>query len=300
MKKIKVSEIANFINKPFEGHDFYINNVSTVSELNKYSIIFCLNNKYLDNKKFSKILIICKKKINIAHNDYFAFILSENPKLDFSKIINNFFIKTKTKIENTSIINKKAKLSKNISVGHYSIIAENVEIGEGTSIGNHVVIAKNSKIGKDCIIKSGAIIGETGFGFAFEEKKSFLIPHLGSVIIGNNVLIGSNTVINKGTITDTVIGNNVKIDDCCFIAHNCIIKENSIIIATSEISGSCIIEENSWIGPGTKIIQKVVVGKNSTVGIGSIVRKNISPDSKVQSLDSLTLRELVKLKKLIS
>ena len=135
---------------------------------------------------------------------------------------------------------------------------------------------------------------------SIDEKKSFLIPHLGSVIIGNNVLIGSNTVINKGTIKDTVIGNNVKIDDCCFIAHNCIIKENSIITATSEISGSCIIEENSWIGPGTKIIQKVVVGKNSIVGIGSIVRKNISPDSKVQSLDSLTLREFVKLKKLIS
>jgi UDP-3-O-[3-hydroxymyristoyl] glucosamine N-acyltransferase len=173
MKKIKVSEIANFINKPFGGHDFYIDNVSTVSELNKNSIIFCLNNKYLDNKKFSKILIICKKKFNIAHNDYLAFILSENPKLDFSRILNNFFIKTKNKIENTSIINKKSKLSKNVSVGHYSIIAENVEIGEGTSIGNHVVIAKNSKIGKDCIIKSGAIIGETGFGFAFDEKKSF-------------------------------------------------------------------------------------------------------------------------------
>ena len=35
MKKIRVSEIADFINKPFEGQNFYISNVSTVNELNK-------------------------------------------------------------------------------------------------------------------------------------------------------------------------------------------------------------------------------------------------------------------------
>lgn len=300
MKKIKISQIAKFIKKPFDGTDFYISNISTINELKKNSLVFCLDSKYLENKIIKKVLIISKKKINIPPANQVTFILSDNPKLEFAKIINNFFVNTKYKIEKTAFISKKTNLSKKIAIGHYSIIEEDVKIGDGTVIGNHVVIAKGTRIGKNCTIKSGAIIGESGFGFAFEKKTPHTIPHLGSVIIKDNVLIGSNTVINKGTITNTEIHNNVKIDDCCFVAHNCIIKENSIIIATAEISGSTTIEENVWVGPGTKIIQKINVGKNSTLGIGSIVRKNIPPNSTVQSLDSLSLREFVKLKRLIS
>ena len=300
MKKIKVSDIAKFLNKPFFGEDFDIKGVSSLNNLKKNSVTFCNNYKNLENKIIKKILKICKKKINHINQKSFNFILSDNPKLDLAKILSHFFEIKKNKIEKTSIIHKDANVSKNVSIGHYSIINKNVQIGEGTVIENHVVVDENTIIGKNCLIKSGSIIGETGFGFAFDSKKPIPIYHSGKVVIGDNVLIGSNSIINRGTIENTIIEDNVKIDDHCFIAHNCHIKENAIIIAMTEISGSCIIGKNSWIGPGSSIIQKTNIGENSLIGIGSIVRKDISSNFKVQSLDCLSLKDFIKLKKLIS
>lgn len=42
------------------------------------------------------------------------------------------------------------------------------------------------------------------------------MPHIGTVVIGNNVEIGSNTVIVRGTLNNTIIEDDVKIDDQVF------------------------------------------------------------------------------------
>ena len=111
-------------------------------------------------------------------------------------------------------------------------------IEEGTKINHNVVISDNVKIGKNCYIKSGAILGEDGFGFDFEKDGiPIRIPHIGSVVIGENVEIGSNTVIVRGTLNDTIIEDNVKMDDQVCIAHNCKIGKSSLVIAFAEISG---------------------------------------------------------------
>jgi len=139
-----------------------------------------------------------------------------------------------------------------------------------------------------------------GFGFDFEEDGTPVrIPHIGNVIIGNNVEIGAKNTIARGTIDNTVIANNVKIDDQVHIAHNCFIGNNTIITACVEISGSVTIGENCWIGPNCSIIQKVTIGDNTTIGIGSIITKDIEANKKIMGLESLELRPLLKVKKRI-
>jgi UDP-3-O-[3-hydroxymyristoyl] glucosamine N-acyltransferase len=299
---ITVKSISKFLNKKYYGKNFIINKVSSINDMKQNSVTF-LNKKKInkDELKFSsQVLLLCYKGIlyNLPKN--ISYIETSNPKLDYTNLINFFFKKKKYKIHKSSIIHKTAQISKDVTIGCYSVIGKNVKINENTEIGHHVIISDDVVVGKNCHIKSGAILGEKGFGLAFDDNKIPVdILHLGSLEIQDNVSIGSNTIINRGTINNTIIKNNAKIDDDVFIAHNCLINENVVIVAKSELSGSCIIGKNSWIGPGSRIIQKTKIGANVIIGIGSIIRNDIEDNQTVQSLEALNLRELVKLKKLI-
>jgi UDP-3-O-[3-hydroxymyristoyl] glucosamine N-acyltransferase len=88
-------------------------------------------------------------------------------------------------------------------------------------------------------------------------------PHMGRVIIGNDVEIGANTCIDRGTLRDTIVGDNVKIDNLCHIAHNVIIEYNVSIIVLSTIAGSVILKENSYIAPSASVINQLTIDKRS-------------------------------------
>ncbi len=80
---------------------------------------------------------------------------------------------------------------------------------------------------------------------------------------------------SSGTIDPTIIRSNAKIDDQVFIAHNCDIGENTLIIAQSEISGSVRVGRDVWIGPSTTTLQGVAIGDNSFLGACTLVTKSL-------------------------
>jgi len=45
------------------------------------------------------------------------------------------------------------------------------------------------------------------------------MPHLGGVLVDDNVEIGPNTCIAQGALKPTLNKNNVKIDGLCLIGH---------------------------------------------------------------------------------
>ena len=57
----------------------------------------------------------------------------------------------------------------------------------------------------DCIIDSGTVIGADGFGWVTDKGNHHKIPHIGKVIIHDNVWIGANCCIDRGTFGDTII-----------------------------------------------------------------------------------------------
>jgi len=300
MKTIKISDIAEFLNVEYYGENFDISEASSLNNIKNNSLAFS-KNKIIDTIYY-KALILVPMDFNNHLDSVYSVIKVNNPRLSFAKVVNEFFIKKhKQEIHTTTIIGNNCKIDSTVSIGSNCTIGDNVKIGKNTIINNNVVLSDNTILGDNCYIKSGSIIGEDGFGFDFEEDGTPIrIPHIGNVTIGNDVEVGSNSVIARGTLNNTIIENNVKIDDQVFIAHNCKIDSNTVIIAFAEISGSVTIGKNCWIGPNCSIIQKVIIGDNVTVGIGAIVTKNIDSNRKVMGLDALGLKSLLKLKKRIS
>jgi UDP-3-O-[3-hydroxymyristoyl] glucosamine N-acyltransferase len=119
------------------------------------------------------------------------------------------------------------------------------------------------------------VIGKEGFGFAKDGDRWLRIPHIRKVIIGDDVEIGSNCCIDRGCLTDTVIGNGVKIDNLCHIAHGVVIGDNTIITAGTIIAGSVTIGKNVWIAPNSTIKNGVTIGDNAFIGMASNVLKDV-------------------------
>lgn len=244
---------------------------------------------FITNKSYKKLIDSNLKNflcISSNTDSYFkdcTLIIHENPRLAFCLVLNKFFLpRFNVKAISKEKICASAKLGKHVYIAEGVYIGENVKIGDNTIIEENVVIKERVVIGKGCRIKPNTTIGSKGFGFVNDENNiPIQFPHLGNVIIGDNVEIGANCSIASAALDETIINNYVKIDDQVHIAHNCIIGEKSKIAAGVILSGSVVIGENVWISPNVTIIDYGVVENNSFVGIGSVVTKPVREGQRV-------------------
>jgi UDP-3-O-[3-hydroxymyristoyl] glucosamine N-acyltransferase len=287
--EIKLGQILSFLDKnnlkyTYTGSsDLSIEGFCALSEPKQKCITWI---KKIDAYDFSNIEVDFKMLFvtNISCKDKsveeYNIIKCDNPKEVFFEILNHFFVIQKNaKIEPDSVI-ETDHIGINVSIGHHCFIGKDVLIGNNVTMHNNIIIECPTEIGDNTIIWSGVIIGTDGYGyFKKSDGINYKVPHFGGVKIGKNVEIGANTCIDRGCLADTVIGNNVKIDDLCLIAHNVHIEDNVMITAMSMLAGSSRVSENTWIAPGVLVLNQKVIEKNVFVGIGSFVINNI-PENK--------------------
>lgn len=300
LNETNVSAIAKYLNKKFYGKDLNINSICSINNAKDNAVCFVNKKKYnVDYTK--KCLIICSDSFELEPNSFHSFIYSKNPRLDFVRIIKQFFYNDKKKnISETAKIGKNCNLADDITLGEYTVIKDNVRIGSGSVINNHVVIESNTTIGDNCYIRSGSVIGEDCLSFERDEYGvPIKFPQLGKVIIGNNVEIGTKTVICRASIDSTIISNNVKINDNTHIGHNVYVDENTLIAGFVIISGGAKIGKNCWIGSNCTIRDGIKVGDKCFIGMGSVLTKDISNNSKTATISDLSQRDVIKFKRTI-
>ncbi len=218
----------------------------------------------------------------------------DNPKYLFSVIAAKYFQQDDLieKIGRNTVVEITAQIGDNVCIGTNCYIGGNVKIGDGTRIYHNVVINNNVVIGKNCCLESGAVIGQTGYGYS--ESKNFehiRVPHLGRVIIEDNVDIGANTCIDRGTIGDTIIGYGSKIDNLCHIAHNVKIGKNVMIVAGTVIGGSAVLEDNVYLAPGVIVRNQITVEEGSLIGMGGVAVKNTRKGCVYSGVPAKVMRE---------
>ena len=176
-------------------------------------------------------------------------------------------------IHKTSIVHKKAKISKNVSIGPYSIIESEVEIDENTNIMSNVLITGKTKIGKNNVFYPFSSIGNTPQDLKFNGEKT-------SLIIGDNNVIREHVTINPGTANGggkTLIGNNCLFMISSHIAHDCKIGNHVIIANNVPVGGHAIIEDNVVIGGNSAVQQFTRIGKMAMIGGMTGVLNDVIP-----------------------
>lgn len=204
-------------------------------------------------------------------------ILVDEPRLAFAQAANRFFaLCSEPTIAASAAIDPSVRIGKRVSIGEHCVLSGGVRIGDDTIVRHGVVLGPRVEVGSRCVIGSNTVIGEVGFGLAKQaDGRNLRIPHIGSVVIEDDVEIGALTSIASGTIDPTRIGAGAKIDDHVFIAHNVQLGENVMVIACAELSGSVRVGANTWIGPNVSVRDGLTIAADSLVGIGSTVVKSL-------------------------
>jgi UDP-3-O-[3-hydroxymyristoyl] glucosamine N-acyltransferase len=272
VRSVRASDLANELHLVMKGDDHLLERVLPLNEATDRSLSF--SRKIFIEARSDTAVVIAPPDSAVSTG---SVIEADNPRLAFVKALawlgrSVGFILSQEPPQ----IGLEAKISST------AIIGKGVKIGKGTVINHFVVIGDGVEIGENCVIKSGTIVGEDGFGFERDENGvPFRMPHLGSVVIMNNVEIGSLNTICRGALSNTIIEDDVKTDDHVHIAHNCHIGRGALLTACVELSGGVEIGEFAWIGPNSSVIQKLKIGDHAFVGIASNITKSVAPGDTV-------------------
>lgn len=290
----RASQLATFLESELRGPDVEIRGPTSLDGIVPGALVFVRS----VSAERLRTLNACPGAVALVTPEFagcleHSHVVVANPRLAFARAVHEFFMPAaSTTIAATAVIDPSAVLGDGVSVGEYTIIGPNVHVGSGTQIRHCVVISAGAQIGRNCLIKSHVVMGEEGFGFELDDDGTPIrIPHLGSVVIGEDVEVGVGTVIARGTLDATRIGDRVKIDDAVFIAHNVVVGEDTLIIAHAEVSGSVRIGAKCWIGPSVSVLNGISIGDGSLIGLGAVVTKEVPPNVVVVGNPGRVLRQ---------
>lgn len=285
-----LTEISSLVQGTIIGHqETQILSLSPIDDIKPGALVFADgedNLKQAENSSAGAILVAhnvkqsCKPIIQVT-----------NPLKAFITLLNHYHppVNPKPHIHPTAVIAEDVVLGNQIFVGPYvviesgcrigdnSILKSNIHIGRDVEIGNHtyihphVTVYDHCKIGNHVSIHASTVIGSDGFGYTLDEEHHLKIPHIGNVIIRDNVEIGANSVIDRATLGSTIIGEGTKIDNLVQIAHSVKLGKHNILCAFTGIAGSTssgdhvIFAANVGVSDHVRIDDGVILGARAGV-----------------------------------
>jgi UDP-3-O-[3-hydroxymyristoyl] glucosamine N-acyltransferase len=167
-------------------------------------------------------------------------------------------------------------------VGARTVIGAQAHVGAGAVIGAdchlfpRAVVCAGSRLGDRVLVHCGAVIGDDGFGYVQDGTRHVKVPHLGGVIIEDDVEIGANTTVDRATFGTTIVGAGTKIDNLVMIAHNVRVGRRCILAGQVGIAGSSRVGDDTILAGQVGIAGGVSVGArviaSSKAGIAGNVR----------------------------
>ena len=216
-------------------------------------------------------------------------LVAPDPYVAYARVAGLFDPRPKPEpgIHPTAVVSPSASLGKNVSLAAHVVIGANCQIGDGCVIGPGTVIEDNSSLGEACrlysnvsigcgvkignrvIMHPGAVIGADGFGIAFATDHWEKVPQLGNVIIGDDCEIGANSCVDRGAVGDTVLEEDVRLDNLVQIAHNVRVGAHTAIASMGGAAGSatigkyCMLAGQAAVAGHTEIADRTILGAAS-------------------------------------
>ncbi|MDP3561634.1 MAG: UDP-3-O-(3-hydroxymyristoyl)glucosamine N-acyltransferase [Legionellaceae bacterium] len=287
---ISLSQIASLVQGTVVGDDkLIISTLSPIDDITENSLVFAEGSDNLKRAEASKAAAILVA--NTVHEVNKPIIQVANPFKSFLQLLVHFYPSHKPQegIHASAVIAPDVLLGNHVSIGpfvtiesgstigDYCVIKSHVHIGHKVRLGAHSVIHPNVTIYDNCLIgarvfiHAGTVIGSDGFGYTFENARHVKVPHVGKVIIEDDVEIGANTVVDRATIGSTIIGEGTKIDNLVQIAHSVKLGKHNILCAFTGIAGSTtsgnnvVFAANVGVSDHVSIEDGVILGARAGV-----------------------------------
>ncbi|TRO96110.1 UDP-3-O-(3-hydroxymyristoyl)glucosamine N-acyltransferase [Glycocaulis profundi] len=274
------------------GGDVLIEDVAEPAAAGPGCLVFLTSSNGLMNGLPAGAAAIVPEGMEADAPEGVAVLVHRSPKAAFAKAAQALLEPRRNEAEalvaDSAEVHADARLSPGCVIGPGAIIEADAQIcagavigpgcviGEGTRIGPRAVITF-ALVGARCEIGAGAVIGETGFGLVQDQGSLLTLPHLGRVIIGDEVTIGANTTIDRGMLSDTRLGRGCRIDNLCHVGHNVEVGEFAVMAAFAGISGSVKIGAGAQFGGRVGVADHLTIGKGARLAADSAVMRDV-PD----------------------
>ncbi len=307
---VRLGDLAREIGGELEGPaDREVHGAAPVHEAGPHEITFAAEKRYLELARQTRAAAV------IVGRDApplgVPVIRVANPRLAWVEVLHMFARPPRYEpgVHETAIIGKGVKLGKDVSIQAYVYVGDGavigdrvvlcpgVYVGEESTIGDdsflypNVTVRERVTIGKRVILHSGCVIGSDGFGYVTVEKRHRKVPHIGTVIIGDDVELGAQVAVDRGTCGATVIGSGTKVDNLVQIAHNVEIGENCLIAGQVGIAGSSRIESQVTMAGQVGVTGHLTIGAGSVVAARAVVAGDLPPGSFVSGFPARPHRE---------
>ncbi len=300
--------------------NFEVYGISTIDHMASGNLVFLFHHQKIPKGDcFVPDVVVCEEGIDVQAKN---FILVENPRLAFIQLIPKFYPQDlpEAGIHPTAWIHPQAKVGERVSIGagvyieseaiigDDSIIFPKVYLGKGSQIGKNcliypqVVIRENCILGDRVILQSGVVVGGDGFGYERSRDVYLKVPHVGKVVLEDDVEVGANSTIDRATLGETRIGSGTKIDNLVMIAHNVKIGKNCIIVAQCGIAGSSSLGDDVIMAGQCGVVDHGKIGNRVRLAARAGVVDSIPDDQTVSGFPAqdhkIEIKEKVLLRKL--
>ena len=309
---LAVSDFLNACGLLHALPDGNITDVAAIESAKSGELIFIENAKYLDVARASAASFILTKPelaVELKKDSGKIIIESPTPQLHFIAAIHLLYpLASQPNLDDAQPISPSAKIHATAKIQHGAVIGANAEIGANATIGANTVIGPGVVIGAQCDIGAnvtithaiiaanvrvltGVRIGQDGFGFIMHGGQHIRMPQLGRVLVGAHSEIGANAAIDRGALTDTIMGQNVIIDNLVQVAHNVTIGDGAILVSQSGVAGSTKIAKYAVLAAQAGVADHLVIGEFAQIGAQSGVMRDVPASARMMGSPAQPARE---------
>ena len=238
-------------------------------------------------------IVICERGLetSAAVERGKCLVVVDNPKLAFIRVVDALLAERhEVGIDPTAVVHPEATIGRDVHVGPFTYVGR-AEIGDETRIYGHCYVYDGVKLGRRVVVHAGCVIGVDGFSYERDERGTLhKFPHLGGVVIEDDVEILALTAIDRGSLSDTVLRRGSKVGSGSHVGHNATVGEDAMV-AQGVLGGSVHVEARSWLGPGVVVRDGLTVGEDSYVALGSVVARDVDPGAEVMGSPARPIAE---------
>jgi UDP-3-O-[3-hydroxymyristoyl] glucosamine N-acyltransferase len=291
-----LSELSKRFDLELRGDgDVVIDRVGTLMAAGPSAVSFLANPAYRRELSGTRAGAVILKDKDAADCPV-ACLVADDPYLAYARLATLFDPRPAAPpgIHPSAVIADSARIGENASIGACVVIGENCEIGDGVTLGPGCVLDDDCRLGDGCrlyanvslgygvtlgkrvMLHPGVVIGADGFGIAFSGQHWEKVPQIGSVVIGDDCEIGANSCIDRGALEDTVLEEDVRLDNLCQIGHNVHVGAHTAIAGTGGAAGTAKIGKYCLLAGGAAVAGHIEIADRTTISATSKVFRSVT------------------------
>jgi UDP-3-O-[3-hydroxymyristoyl] glucosamine N-acyltransferase len=300
-RALRLDELARLLDLRFSGDAaLIVRGVASLEEAGSEDLGFMRDARHLDAMASSRAgAVIVPTDFDASGR---AALYSSNPSLDFARAVELVCTPEvqPAGIEPGAHISADAEVHESAWVAAGAVVGARCKVGAGTKLHPNSTLYADVVVGKSCVVHAGvvvrercvlgdrvvlqpgAVIGGDGFGFVPEATGALhKVPQVGVVIVGDDVEVGANTTIDRASLTQTKIGDRVKLDNLIQIAHGCELGPDVAVAAQSGFSGSTKIGRGTIVMAQVGVAGHLEIGSRAFLGARAGLHKDVADHARV-------------------